>query len=289
MTARIIDGKAFAADVRAQVAEGVAQVAREAGRKPGLAVVLVGEDPASAVYVRSKGKATVAAGMESIEHRLPADTTQDMLERLVDQLNANPAVDGILVQLPLPGHLDESAIITRIDPDKDVDGFHPVNAGRLATGLPGFVPCTPYGCLLLLRDVLGDLSGKDAVVIGRSNIVGKPMAQLLIGDSCTVTVAHSRTRDLPAVVKRADIVVAAVGRAKMVKPDWIKPGATLIDVGINRTDEGLVGDIDPACAEVAGAMTPVPGGVGPMTIAVLLRNTLVSAARREGITLATAI
>ena len=286
MTARIIDGKAFAADVRAQVAEGVAQVAREAGRKPGLAVVLVGEDPASAVYVRSKGKATVAAGMESIEHRLPADTTQDMLERLVDQLNANPAVDGILVQLPLPGHLDESAIITRIDPDKDVDGFHPVNAGRLATGLPGFVPCTPYGCLLLLRDVLGDLSGKDAVVIGRSNIVGKPMAQLLIGDSCTVTVAHSRTRDLPAVVKRADIVVAAVGRAKMVKPDWIKPGATLIDVGINRTDEGLVGDIDPACAEVAGAMTPVPGGVGPMTIAVLLRNTLVSAARREGITLA---
>ncbi len=286
MTARIIDGKAFAADVRAQVAEGVAQVAREAGRKPGLAVVLVGEDPASAVYVRSKGKATVAAGMESIEHRLPADTTQDMLERLVDQLNANPAVDGILVQLPLPGHLDESAIITRIDPDKDVDGFHPVNAGRLATGLPGFVPCTPYGCLLLLRDVLGDLSGKDAVVIGRSNIVGKPMAQLLIGESCTVTVAHSRTRDLPAVVKRADIVVAAVGRAKMVKPDWIKPGATLIDVGINRTDEGLVGDIDPACAEVAGAMTPVPGGVGPMTIAVLLRNTLVSAARREGITLA---
>ncbi|MFL0586460.1 bifunctional methylenetetrahydrofolate dehydrogenase/methenyltetrahydrofolate cyclohydrolase FolD [uncultured Sphingomonas sp.] len=286
MTARIIDGKAFAADVRAQVAEGVAQVAREAGRKPGLAVVLVGEDPASAVYVRSKGKATVAAGMESIEHRLPADTKQDMLERLVDQLNANPAVDGILVQLPLPGHLDESAIITRIDPDKDVDGFHPVNAGRLATGLPGFVPCTPYGCLLLLRDVLGDLSGKDAVVIGRSNIVGKPMAQLLIGDSCTVTVAHSRTRDLPAVVKRADIVVAAVGRAKMVKPDWIKPGATLIDVGINRTDEGLVGDIDPACAEVAGAMTPVPGGVGPMTIAVLLRNTLVSAARREGITLA---
>ena len=286
MTARIIDGKAFAADVRAQVAEGVAQVAREAGRKPGLAVVLVGEDPASAVYVRSKGKATVAAGMESIEHRLPADTTQDMLERLVDQLNADPAVDGILVQLPLPGHLDESAIITRIDPDKDVDGFHPVNAGRLATGLPGFVPCTPYGCLLLLRDVLGDLSGKDAVVIGRSNIVGKPMAQLLIGESCTVTVAHSRTRDLPAVVKRADIVVAAVGRAKMVKPDWIKPGATLIDVGINRTDEGLVGDIDPACADVAGAMTPVPGGVGPMTIAVLLRNTLVSAARREGITLA---
>ena len=289
MTARIIDGKTFAADLRERVADAAAQVAGASGRKPGLAVVLVGEDPASAVYVRSKGKATVAAGMESFEHRLPADTTQEMLEALVDRLNADPAVDGILVQLPLPKHLDESAIITRIDPDKDVDGFHPVNAGRLATGLEGFVPCTPLGCLMLLRDVLGDLSGKDAVVIGRSNIVGKPMAQLLIGDSCTVTVAHSRTHDLPQVVKRADIVVAAVGRAGMVKPDWIKPGATLIDVGINRTDDGLVGDIDPACAEVAGAMTPVPGGVGPMTIAVLLRNTVVSAARREGVTLAKAL
>ncbi len=289
MTARIIDGKTFAADLRGRVADAAAQVAGASGRKPGLAVVLVGEDPASAVYVRSKGKATVAAGMESFEHRLPADTTQEMLEALVDRLNADPAVDGILVQLPLPKHLDESAIITRIDPDKDVDGFHPVNAGRLATGLEGFVPCTPLGCLMLLRDVLGDLSGKDAVVIGRSNIVGKPMAQLLIGDSCTVTVAHSRTHDLPQVVKRADIVVAAVGRAGMVKPDWIKPGATLIDVGINRTDDGLVGDIDPACAEVAGAMTPVPGGVGPMTIAVLLRNTVVSAARREGVTLAKAL
>lgn len=285
MTARNIDGKAFAAGLRARVAEGAAEVIAKAGRKPGLAVVLVGEDPASAVYVRSKGKATVAAGMESFEHRLPADTSQETLESLVDRLNADPAVDGILVQLPLPHHLDESAITTRIDPDKDVDGFHPVNAGRLATGLPGFVPCTPLGCLMLLRDVLGDLSGMDAVVIGRSNIVGKPMAQLLIGDSCTVTVAHSRTRALPEVVKRADIVVAAVGRAAMVKPDWIKPGATLIDVGINRTDAGLVGDIDPACAEIAGAMTPVPGGVGPMTIAVLLRNTLVSAARREGVAL----
>lgn len=285
MTARNIDGKAFAAGLHARVAEGAAEVIAKAGRKPGLAVVLVGEDPASAVYVRSKGKATVAAGMESFEHRLPADTNQETLEALVDQLNADPAVDGILVQLPLPKHLDESAIITRIDPDKDVDGFHPVNAGRLATGLPGFVPCTPLGCLMLLRDVHGDLTGLDAVVIGRSNIVGKPMAQLLIGDSCTVTVAHSRTRDLPEVVKRADIVVAAVGRAAMVKPDWIKPGATLIDVGINRTDAGLVGDIDPACSEFAGAMTPVPGGVGPMTIAVLLRNTLVSAARREGVTL----
>ena len=289
MTARIIDGKAFAADLRARVAVEAAQVTVASGRKPGLAVVLVGEDAASAVYVRSKGKATVAAGMESFEHRLPADTTQATLEALVDRLNVDPAVDGILVQLPLPKGLDESAIITRIDPDKDVDGFHPVNAGRLATGLAGFVPCTPYGCLLLLRDVLGDLTGKHAVVIGRSNIVGKPMAQLLIGDSCTVTVAHSRTRDLPDVVRRADIVVAAVGRAGMVKPDWVKPGATLIDVGINRTETGLVGDIDPACAEVAGAMTPVPGGVGPMTIAVLLRNTLVSAARREGVTLDAAI
>jgi methylenetetrahydrofolate dehydrogenase (NADP+)/methenyltetrahydrofolate cyclohydrolase len=289
MTARIIDGKAFAAGLRERVAVAAAEVARAAKRKPGLAVVLVGEDPASAVYVRSKGKATVAAGMESFEHRLAADTAQETLEALVDQLNADPAVDGILVQLPLPKHLDESAIITRIDPDKDVDGFHPVNAGRLATGLEGFVPCTPLGCLMLLRDVLGGLSGKNAVVIGRSNIVGKPMAQLLIGDSCTVTVAHSRTQDLPEVVRRADIVVAAVGRATMVKPDWIKPGATLIDVGINRTDDGLVGDIDPACADVAGAMTPVPGGVGPMTIAVLLRNTVVSAARREGVTLSAAI
>ncbi|WBH15172.1 bifunctional methylenetetrahydrofolate dehydrogenase/methenyltetrahydrofolate cyclohydrolase FolD [Sphingomonas radiodurans] len=289
MTARIIDGKAFAAGLRARVGAAAAEVTAECGRKPGFAVVLVGEDPASAVYVRSKGKATLAAGMESFEHRLPADIAQGTLEALVDRLNADPAVDGILVQLPLPKHLDESAIITRIDPDKDVDGFHPVNAGRLATGLAGFVPCTPYGCLLLLRDVLGDLSGLDAVVIGRSNIVGKPMAQLLIAESCTVTVAHSRTRDLPEVVRRADIVVAAVGRAGMVKPDWVKPGATLIDVGINRTEAGLVGDVDPACAEVAGAMTPVPGGVGPMTIAVLLRNTLVSAARRGGVTLDAAI
>ncbi len=283
MTARMIDGKAFAAGLRARVGAGAARVLAEAGRKPGLAVVLVGDDPASSVYVRSKGKATIAAGMESFEHRLPESTREAELIALVDRLNADPAVDGILVQLPLPAHIDERAIITRIDPDKDVDGFHPVNAGRLATGLDGFVPCTPLGCLMLLKDVLGDLSGKDAVVIGRSNIVGKPMAQLLIRESCTVTVAHSRTRDLPDVVRRADIVVAAVGRAKMVRPDWIKPGATLIDVGINRTDAGLVGDIDPACAGVAGAMTPVPGGVGPMTIACLLRNTLVSACRRLGV------
>jgi len=283
MTARTIDGKAFAAALRARVAEGAAKVLAEGGRKPGLAVVLVGDDPASSVYVRSKGKATVAAGMESFEHRLPETTSEAELVALVDGLNADPAVDGILVQLPLPSHIDERAVITRIDPDKDVDGFHPINAGRLATGLEGFVPCTPLGCLMLLKDVLGDLSGKDAVVVGRSNIVGKPMAQLLIRESCTVTVAHSRTRDLPGVVRRADIVVAAVGRAKMVQPDWIKPGATLIDVGINRTEAGLVGDIDPACASIAGAMTPVPGGVGPMTIACLLRNTLVSACRRLGV------
>ena len=283
LTATISDGKAFAAGLRARVADGAARILAEAGRKPGLAVVLVGEDPASSVYVRSKGKATVAAGMESFEHRLPESTGEAELLALIARLNADPAVDGILVQLPLPKHIDERAVITSIDPEKDVDGFHPVNAGRLATGLEGFVPCTPYGCLMLLKDQLGDLSGRDAVVIGRSNIVGKPMAQLLIRESCTVTVAHSRTHDLPDVVRRADIVVAAVGRPAMVKPDWVKPGATLIDVGINRTEAGLVGDIDPACASVAGAMTPVPGGVGPMTIACLLRNTLVSACRRLGV------
>ena len=284
MTATIIDGKAFAAGLRARVADGVAAFREAAGRAPGLAVVLVGDDPASAVYVRSKHKATVAAGMESFEHRLPADTTQDALLDLVERLNADPAVDGILVQLPLPEHIDERAIITRIDPDKDVDGFHPVNAGRLATGLEGFVPCTPLGCVMLLKDQLGDLTGLDAVVIGRSNIVGKPMAQLLIAESCTVTIAHSRTRDLSGVVKRADIVVAAVGRPQMVKGEWLKPGATVIDVGINRTEDGLVGDVDYAGAlAVVGAVTPVPGGVGPMTIAVLLRNTLVSAHRRAGI------
>lgn len=209
---------------------------------------------------------------------------QDALLDLVDALNADPAIDGILVQLPLPGHIDERTVLTRIDPDKDVDGFHPVNAGRLATGLPGFVPCTPFGCVMLLKDVLGDLAGLDAVVIGRSNIVGKPMAQLLIAESCTVTVAHSRTRDLSSVIKRADIVVAAVGRPEMIKGEWLKPGATVIDVGINRTEAGLVGDVDFAGAmSVAGAVTPVPGGVGPMTIACLLRNALLSAERREGV------
>ena len=288
MTAKRIDGKAVAAALRARIAGEVARFREATGRVPGLATVLVGEDPASAVYVRSKGKATLEAGMESFAHHLSATTSQDELVALVDQLNDDPAVDGILVQLPLPPQIDERVIITRVSPDKDVDGFHPVNAGRLATGLNGFVPCTPLGCFKLLQQELGDLAGKEAVVIGRSNIVGKPMALLLLRESCTVTVAHSKTRDLPAVVGLADIVVAAVGRPEMVKGDWLKPGATVIDVGINRlpAEDGksrLVGDVDfESAAEVAGAITPVPGGVGPMTIACLIRNTFVSAARREG-------
>jgi methylenetetrahydrofolate dehydrogenase (NADP+)/methenyltetrahydrofolate cyclohydrolase len=288
--AAVIDGAGFAADLRARVAAEAARFAERAGRQPGLAVVLVGEDPASQVYVRSKGKATVEAGMLSFEHRLSADTSQTDLLAMVERLNADPAVDGILVQLPLPKQIDEQAVIEAIDPAKDVDGFHPVNAGRLASGLDGFVPCTPLGCLMLLKDRLGDLSGLDAVVIGRSNIVGKPMAALLLRESCTVTVAHSRTRDLPEVVRRADIVVAAVGRPLMVKGEWLKPGATVIDVGINRVpaeEPGktrLVGDVDfDSALGVAGAITPVPKGVGPMTIAVLLRNTLVSACIREGL------
>ncbi|KQM49031.1 bifunctional 5,10-methylene-tetrahydrofolate dehydrogenase/5,10-methylene-tetrahydrofolate cyclohydrolase [Sphingomonas sp. Leaf208] len=284
MSATIIDGKAFAAGLRARIANGVTAFRAEAGRAPGLAVVLVGEDPASNVYVRSKGRATREAGMESIEHRLPADVAAEDLLALVATLNADPAIDGILVQLPLPKHINEQAVISAIDPDKDVDGFHPINAGRLATGLPGFVPCTPFGCVMLLKSVLPTLSGLEAVVVGRSNIVGKPMAQLLLRESCTVTVVHSRTKDVPAHIGRADIVVAAVGIPQMIKGDWLKPGATVIDVGINRTDAGLVGDVDFASAvEVAGAITPVPGGVGPMTIACLLRNTLVSAGRREGV------
>ena len=288
MTARLIDGKAAAAELRAMVAVEVAKFRVATGRAPGLAVVLVGEDPASAVYVRSKGRATAEAGMQGFEHKRPAEISETELLELVERLNADEAVDGILVQLPLPAHIDANKVLTAIDPDKDVDGFHPVNAGRLAIGLDGFVPCTPLGCLKLLRAALGDLSGKDAVVIGRSNIVGKPMAMLLLGDNCTVTVAHSRTRDLTDVVRRAEIVVAAVGRPGMVTGDWLKPGATVIDVGINRIEgEGgnshLVGDVDFASAsQVAGAITPVPGGVGPMTIACLIRNTLVSAARREG-------
>jgi len=291
MSAAIIDGKAFAEGLRERVGALAADFTAKAGRKPGLTVVLVGEDPASAVYVRSKGKATEAAGMKSDTIRLPAETSEADLLDLVGSLNADDSVDGILVQLPLPKHINESAVIAAIDPNKDVDGFHPVNAGRLATGLNGFVPCTPLGCLMLLKDRLGDLAGKEAVVIGRSNIVGKPMAQLLLGESCTVTIAHSRTKDLPEVVRRADIVVAAVGRPEMVKADWIKPGAAVIDVGINRIDAGegktrLVGDVAfGEVAEVAGAITPVPGGVGPMTIAVLLRNALVAAHRNAGVPL----
>ncbi|KUR75660.1 bifunctional methylenetetrahydrofolate dehydrogenase/methenyltetrahydrofolate cyclohydrolase FolD [Novosphingobium sp. FSW06-99] len=293
MAADIIDGKAFALDLRGRIATLAADFTARTGRKAGLAVVLVGEDAASQVYVRSKGKATVEAGMASFEHRLPVDATQAELLALVEALNADPAVDGILVQLPLPTHLDEQTVIATISPDKDVDGFHVINAGRLAVGQPGYVPCTPLGCLMLLKDRLGSLSGLNAVVIGRSNIVGKPMAQLLLAESCTVTIAHSRTRDLAEVVRRADIVVAAVGRPEMVKGSWIKPGATVIDVGINRvagTEPGktrLVGDVDFAEASaIAGAITPVPGGVGPMTIAVLLRNALVAAFRNAGLDLA---
>ncbi|HBZ45071.1 MAG TPA: bifunctional methylenetetrahydrofolate dehydrogenase/methenyltetrahydrofolate cyclohydrolase FolD [Maritimibacter sp.] len=290
MSAEIIDGKAFAAEVRGKVAEHVAKLA-EKGIKPGLAVVLVGEDPASQVYVRSKGKQTVEVGMESFEHKLPADTSEADLLALVDKLNKDPAVNGILVQLPLPGHLNEDLVINSIDPAKDVDGFHISNVGLLATGQKAMVPCTPLGCLMLLRDHFGSLSGKSAVVVGRSNIVGKPMAQLLLRDSCTVTIAHSRTKDIEDVVKQADIVVAAVGRPEMVTGDWLKKGAVVIDVGINRlppAEEGakgkLVGDVDFASAsEVAGAITPVPGGVGPMTIACLLANTLTATCRANGL------
>lgn len=284
MTAELIDGKAFAAALRARIATQVAAMKADHGITPGLAVVLVGDDPASSVYVRSKGKATAEVGMQGFEHRLPADTAQDDLLALIGRLNADPAVNGILVQLPLPAQMDETAVINAIAPEKDVDGFTVLNAGRLATGQKAMVPCTPLGCLMMLRDRLGSLAGKDALVIGRSNIVGKPMAQLLLADSATVTVAHSRTRDLPDLCRRADVVVAAVGRPRFVQGDWIKPGATVIDVGINRTDDGLVGDVDFAAArEVAGAITPVPGGVGPMTIACLLANTLTATARVNGL------
>ena len=291
--ARLIDGKAFAADLRARVAEEVARfTAARGGAAPGLAVVLVGEDPASQVYVRNKGRQTAECGMRSFEHKLPVETGEAELLALVDKLNRDPAVNGILVQLPLPDQIDADKVIAAIDPAKDVDGFHVVNAGRLAVGLDGMVPCTPLGCLMLIKDTLGnDLSGKRALVLGRSNIVGKPMAALLLRESCTVTIAHSRTRDLAEECRRADILVAAVGRPNMVGGDWIKPGATVIDVGINRIEPAepggkarLVGDVDFAAAEaVAGAITPVPGGVGPMTIAVLLRNTLVAAHRQAGL------
>lgn len=291
--AQIIDGKAFAANLRQKIAECVRTLRDKHNVTPGLAVVLVGENPASQVYVRSKAKQTVEAGMLSFEHRLPVDTSQDTLLRLIAALNADPKVHGILVQLPLPKQIDTEAVLTAIDPDKDVDGFHVVNVGRLATGARGnvMIPCTPLGCLMLLKDRVGNLEGLDAVVVGRSNIVGKPMANLLIGESCTVTVAHSKTRDLPGVCRRADVLVAAVGRAEMIKGDWIKPGAIVIDVGINRVGNGnqtrLTGDVDFATAvKVAGAITPVPGGVGPMTIACLLRNTVAAACRRHGVTLA---
>ncbi|WP_322894777.1 MULTISPECIES: bifunctional methylenetetrahydrofolate dehydrogenase/methenyltetrahydrofolate cyclohydrolase FolD [unclassified Yoonia] len=289
MTAHILDGKAFAAKLRAQVATHVARLKADHGITPGLAVVLLGDDPASQVYVRSKGKMTVEVGMQSFEHRLPDTTSEADLLALIAQLNADPAVHGILVQLPLPAHLNSDLVINAIDPAKDVDGFHISNVGLLGTGQKAMVPCTPLGCLMLLRDYHGSLAGKHAVVIGRSNIVGKPMAQLLLGDSCTVTMAHSRTVDLAAMVRQADIVVAAVGRAQMVPGEWIKPGATVIDVGINRIakDDGstrLVGDVDfDSCAAVAGAITPVPGGVGPMTIACLLANTVTACSRANGL------
>jgi methylenetetrahydrofolate dehydrogenase (NADP+)/methenyltetrahydrofolate cyclohydrolase len=292
MTADIIDGKAFAATVRAQVAEHVAKLKAGHGITPGLAVVLVGENPASQVYVRNKALQTVEVGMNSFEHKLDDTTTEAGLLALIDKLNNDPAVHGILVQLPLPNRMSSDLVINSIDPAKDADGFHISNVGLLGTGQKSMVPCTPLGCLMLLRDRLGDLSGLNAVVVGRSNIVGKPMANLLLRDSCTVTIAHSRTRDLPGVCRQADIVVAAVGRPEMVTGDWIKPGATVIDVGINRVPapekgEGkhkIVGDVDFASASrVAGAITPVPGGVGPMTIACLLANTLTACCRANGL------
>ena len=290
MTAKILDGKAFSARIRERVAAHVAKLRADHDLVPGLAVVLVGEDPASQVYVRSKNKQTVEAGMASFEHKLAADTPQAELMDLIHKLNNDPKVHGILVQLPLSDHMDESAVIDAISPDKDVDGFHILNVGRLGTGQDSMVPCTPLGCLMMLREHHGDLSGLNAVVLGRSNIVGKPMAQLLLGENCTVTIAHSRTRDLSDVVQQADILVAAVGRPKMVKGDWIKPGATVIDVGINRIPDGektrLVGDVDfDEAKEVAGAITPVPGGVGPMTIACLLANTVTACCRANGLPL----
>jgi methylenetetrahydrofolate dehydrogenase (NADP+)/methenyltetrahydrofolate cyclohydrolase len=288
VSASIIDGKAYAAGLGERIAASVAALAAEKGTPPGLAVVLVGNDPASGVYVRSKGKTARRVGMVSFEHVLPEEATQGELLALIAELNADDAVDGILVQLPLPSHLDQLAVIAAIDPAKDVDGLHPLNAGRLASSLPGLVSCTPLGCLMLLRSVLGSLAGLDAIVVGRSILVGKPMAQLLLAESCTVTVAHSRTRDLAAKVGQADIVVAAVGRAEMIKGDWIKPGATVIDVGINRVERDgkatLVGDVEFAVASRhAGAITPVPGGVGPMTIMSLIHNTLVAAYQRRGL------
>jgi methylenetetrahydrofolate dehydrogenase (NADP+) / methenyltetrahydrofolate cyclohydrolase len=288
MTAKVIDGKAFAANVRAQVQVQVARLREESGIQPGLAVVLVGEDPASQVYVKNKHASTVEVGMASFEHRLSAETSEADLLALVQSLNEDPKVHGILVQLPLPGHLNSELIINTIDPAKDVDGFHISNVGLLGTGQKSMVPCTPLGCLMMLRDHHGKLAGLNAVVVGRSNIVGKPMAQLLLGDSCTVTIAHSKTKNLQDVCRGADILVAAVGRPEMITGDYVRPGATVIDVGINRVERDgktrLVGDADYAsCAKVAGAITPVPGGVGPMTIACLLANTLTATCRANGL------
>lgn len=288
MTATVIDGKAFAAKVRAAVAAHVGRLKGEHGIVPGLAVVLVGEDPASQVYVSSKGKSTVEVGMNSYEHKLAADTDEATLLALIDKLNKDPQVNGILVQLPLPGHLDSDLVINAIDPAKDVDGFHISNVGLLGTGQKSMVPCTPLGCLMMLRDHHGSLAGLNAVVVGRSNIVGKPMAQLLLGDSCTVTIAHSKTKDLAGVCRGADILVAAVGRPEMITGDMVKPGATVIDVGINRIERDgkakLVGDVHyESAARIAGAITPVPGGVGPMTIACLLANTLTATCRANGL------
>ncbi len=285
---KIIDGKAFAANLRAEVQRKAELLVKGGGVTPGLAVVLVGEDPASQVYVRSKGKQTIEVGMKSFEHKLPDTTTQQELVDLIDSLNADDSVHGILVQLPLPPQIEEKVVINRISPDKDVDGFHLNNVGRLSIGDPGIVPCTPLGCIMMIKEQLGDLSGKHAVIVGRSNIVGKPMASLLLMENCTVTITHSRTKDLAAECRRADILVAAVGRPEMIVGDWVKPGATVIDVGINRIDAGegktkLVGDVDFASVEpVAGHITPVPGGVGPMTIACLLHNTLQQACRITG-------
>lgn len=284
----VIDGKAAAAHLRQKLAVEVAELASDHNLVPGLAVVLVGEDPASQVYVRNKGKQTVEVGMQSFEHRLPVDTEQSTLLALIEQLNADESVHGILVQLPLPAHIDEPTVINAVSHDKDVDGFHLVNVGRLNTDGGGVVPCTPLGCMMMLESSLGDLSGLNAVIVGRSNIVGKPMAALLLKANCTVTIAHSRTRELQAVCRSADILVAAVGRPQMISGDWVKPGATVIDVGINRIEQDgktrLVGDVDYQSAEsVAGAITPVPGGVGPMTIACLLHNTVQQAKRQQGI------
>ena len=286
--AAIIDGKAFAAELRAKIGREVAALKQSAGITPGLAVVLVGDDPASQVYVRNKGKSTVEAGMHSVEFRMADDVGQAEMLAKVEELNGDDAIDGILVQLPLPDHIDTDAVLAAIDPAKDVDGFHVINVGRLSTGQDALVPCTPVGCVMMLKDRLGDLKGLEAVIVGRSNIVGKPLAQLLLAEHCTVTVAHSRTTDLPAVCRRADILIAAVGRPELVRGDWVKPGATVIDVGINRIERDgktkLVGDVAfHEAVAVAGAITPVPGGVGPLTIACLLHNTVTAACRRHGV------